>query len=485
MRAAGAVRGPGAGAGAREPQPPEPGAAGRGRGDRRRRHRARRRLHGRRGGRRARRAALRRSGARGGRTRATSCAAWCSGIADYGNALGVPNLGGDVVFDAGFDANCLVNVMAVGLGAARRRAAQPRARGPGPWAFVLVGKPTDESGFGGAAFASGVLGGDRPARRGAAARSVPQARARRRQRRGVRAHRARAASRRGFKDLGAGGIACATSELAAAGGARRRRSRSTRVHRVARAAAARGAAVRRDAGALLLGACPGVVRRRAVRDLQRASSRSARVLPGRRRARDRPRARRRRATASRGRARRWSSARSRRSPPGARVRAPGAPRAPPAAPRRARRAGDRPRARRCSRCCGARRCARASTCSATTTARCRAAPGCAPGEARRGRAPRRTASAPLGVAFAVGGNPALVRGAIPSSGARHAVAEAARNVACVGRAAVGAHRLPELRRPRGPGGDGRPRGRRIEGLARRGARRSGGLARAAARRCRS
>ncbi|MEK7823521.1 MAG: AIR synthase related protein, partial [Candidatus Eisenbacteria bacterium] len=35
------------------------------------------------------------------------------GIADYGNALGVPNLGGDVYFDAGFDANCLVNVMAL------------------------------------------------------------------------------------------------------------------------------------------------------------------------------------------------------------------------------------------------------------------------------------------------------------------------------------------------------------------------------------
>src|SRR6267378_6581571 len=31
------------------------------------------------------------------------------GIADYGNALGVPNLGGDVAFDAGFDLNCLVN----------------------------------------------------------------------------------------------------------------------------------------------------------------------------------------------------------------------------------------------------------------------------------------------------------------------------------------------------------------------------------------
>ena len=31
------------------------------------------------------------------------------GIADYANALGVPNLGGDVVFDRGFDANCLAS----------------------------------------------------------------------------------------------------------------------------------------------------------------------------------------------------------------------------------------------------------------------------------------------------------------------------------------------------------------------------------------
>src|SRR5205085_6280906 len=84
------------------------------------------------------------------------------GIADYGNALGVPNLGGDVVFDSGFDSNCLVNVMAVGLGPADQVLRSRVPEGPGPWAFVLVGKPTDESGFGGAAFASDSLGaGDR------------------------------------------------------------------------------------------------------------------------------------------------------------------------------------------------------------------------------------------------------------------------------------------------------------------------------------
>jgi phosphoribosylformylglycinamidine synthase II len=138
------------------------------------------------------------------------------GIADYGNALGVPNLGGDVYFDAGFDANCLVNVMALGLvsrdGILRSRVPE----GDGPWVLVLVGKPTDESGFGGAAFASGELGGDQ---RGAVQLPDPFLKRvlnvanaemfRRVRERGVPA---------GFKDLGAGGVACATSELAAAGG---------------------------------------------------------------------------------------------------------------------------------------------------------------------------------------------------------------------------------------------------------------------------
>ena len=138
------------------------------------------------------------------------------GIADYGNALGVPNLGGDVYFDRQFDANCLVNVMSVGLvprdGILRSRV----PAGDGPWVFVLVGKPTDESGFGGAAFASGELG--ESDRRGAVQIPDPFLKRvlhvangemfRRLRERGLEA---------GFKDLGAGGVACATSELAAAG----------------------------------------------------------------------------------------------------------------------------------------------------------------------------------------------------------------------------------------------------------------------------
>ncbi len=139
------------------------------------------------------------------------------GVASYGNALGVPNLGGDTVFDAGYDQNCLVNAMAVGFAPASGVLRSRVPEGPGPWVFVLIGKPTDESGFGGAAFASGELGQED--QRGAVQLPDPFLKRvlnvatyevfRRIRERGILC---------GFKDLGAGGIACATSELAAAGG---------------------------------------------------------------------------------------------------------------------------------------------------------------------------------------------------------------------------------------------------------------------------
>ena len=154
------------------------------------------------------------------------------GIAAYGNALGVPNLGGDVVFDTGFDRNCLVNVMAAGLAPADGVLRSRVPEGPGPWTFVLVGKPTDESGFGGASFASGELS-DKD-QRGAVQLPDPFLKRvlnvatyevfRRVRERGIPC---------GFKDLGAGGIACATSELAAAGGCGATLALE-RAHRVAR-----------------------------------------------------------------------------------------------------------------------------------------------------------------------------------------------------------------------------------------------------------
>jgi phosphoribosylformylglycinamidine synthase len=144
------------------------------------------------------------------------------GIAMYGNALGVPNLGGDVAFDSCYDDNCLVNVVAVGV---VREDQIVRSRVPSeameePYDFILVGKPTDWSGMGGAAFASADL--DHAAaldNKGSVQVADPFLK-----RVLVVANRAALEYCRdngvavGFKDLGAGGIACVSSEMADAGG---------------------------------------------------------------------------------------------------------------------------------------------------------------------------------------------------------------------------------------------------------------------------
>ncbi|MCK4235518.1 MAG: phosphoribosylformylglycinamidine synthase, partial [Candidatus Krumholzibacteria bacterium] len=143
------------------------------------------------------------------------------GIAQYGNALGVPNLGGDIVFDRGYDENCLVNVVAIGIVRESRilRSRVPGEAGKKPYRMILVGKPTDDSGFGGAAFASEDLAGEEKANRGAV--QVPDPFLKRvlveANRKVLELARERGVVI-GFKDLGAGGIACATSEMAHAGG---------------------------------------------------------------------------------------------------------------------------------------------------------------------------------------------------------------------------------------------------------------------------
>ena len=70
------------------------------------------------------------------------------GIGAYGNAIGVPNIAGDVYFDEGFDDNCLVNVVALGLVKEARDHPFARARrAPTGWDIVLVGKATDPQRF--------------------------------------------------------------------------------------------------------------------------------------------------------------------------------------------------------------------------------------------------------------------------------------------------------------------------------------------------
>ena len=81
------------------------------------------------------------------------------GIAGYGNPLGVPNLGGDLEYDSSFDSNCLVNVIAIGVLREDEiiHSFVPREAEKVGYDIIIVGKPTDQSGFGGASFASADL----------------------------------------------------------------------------------------------------------------------------------------------------------------------------------------------------------------------------------------------------------------------------------------------------------------------------------------
>jgi phosphoribosylformylglycinamidine synthase len=80
------------------------------------------------------------------------------GIADYGNAIGVPTVAGGVEFHDGYEGNPLVNVACVGL-TTRDRYVTATAGSPGN-ALVLVGNATGRDGLGGASFASEDLAED-------------------------------------------------------------------------------------------------------------------------------------------------------------------------------------------------------------------------------------------------------------------------------------------------------------------------------------
>jgi phosphoribosylformylglycinamidine synthase II len=80
-----------------------------------------------------------------------------SGIAHYGNCTGVPNVGGEAVFDPAYEGNCLVNAMCVGL-LPTLRVLKARARGNGNL-ILLYGATTGRDGIGGASvLASQELG---------------------------------------------------------------------------------------------------------------------------------------------------------------------------------------------------------------------------------------------------------------------------------------------------------------------------------------
>ncbi|HLW37136.1 MAG TPA: phosphoribosylformylglycinamidine synthase subunit PurL [Candidatus Eremiobacteraceae bacterium] len=142
------------------------------------------------------------------------------GIAAYGNAVGVPNLAGDVYFHPSYTENCLVNVVALGFVESAHIIHSRVPPGGAGYDLILVGKATDASGFGGAAFASLTLDATE-AQANKRAVQVPDPFLKNvimRASYAVFEQVKQSNIAAGFKDLGAGGIMGASSELCAAGG---------------------------------------------------------------------------------------------------------------------------------------------------------------------------------------------------------------------------------------------------------------------------
>lgn len=135
------------------------------------------------------------------------------GIADYGNCIGVPTVGGEVEFDESFERNCLVDVVCVGLGR-KNRLVLAEAKHPGDLVY-LVGGSTGRDGIRGASFASRVLTEKSEGERSAV--QVPDPFTKKLIIEAVLEAVAEGLVR-GMKDLGGGGLACGLSEMAAKAG---------------------------------------------------------------------------------------------------------------------------------------------------------------------------------------------------------------------------------------------------------------------------
>ncbi|MFX0006186.1 MAG: phosphoribosylformylglycinamidine synthase subunit PurL [Promethearchaeota archaeon] len=132
------------------------------------------------------------------------------GIADYGNCTGIPTIGGEIEFDDSFESNCLVNVACIGLGTIEDfKHAPSRAFNPGDY-VVLMGGSTGRDGIHGVTFASRTLTEMSEADRPAVQIGDPFTK-----KLIIEAtlEAVKTGFVRGLKDLGGGGLTCATSEL--------------------------------------------------------------------------------------------------------------------------------------------------------------------------------------------------------------------------------------------------------------------------------
>ncbi|MDF2734434.1 MAG: phosphoribosylformylglycinamidine synthase subunit [Chloroflexota bacterium] len=132
------------------------------------------------------------------------------GVGGYGNCVGVPTVGGELVFDPTYTGNPLVNVMAIGL-LEERQLTLAAAPGPGNL-VVLFGSTTGRDGIGGASvLASATFGDSDPSKRPSVQVGDPFA-----EKLLIEAslELIERGLVEGLQDLGAGGITCATSETA-------------------------------------------------------------------------------------------------------------------------------------------------------------------------------------------------------------------------------------------------------------------------------
>jgi len=132
------------------------------------------------------------------------------GVGGYGNCVGVPTIGGELVFDPSYAGNPLVNVMAIGL-LEERLLTRAVAPGPGNLA-VLFGSTTGRDGIGGASvLASATFADADTSKRPSVQVGDPFAEKLLIE---VSLELIERGLVEGLQDLGAGGITCATSETA-------------------------------------------------------------------------------------------------------------------------------------------------------------------------------------------------------------------------------------------------------------------------------
>jgi phosphoribosylformylglycinamidine synthase subunit PurL len=135
------------------------------------------------------------------------------GIGDYGNAFGIPIVGGEVFFDKSYNQNPLVNAFSAGL-IDTKKVISAKAKGPGNPVYI-VGSATGKDGIAGAAFASKDITED-------SANDLPSVQVgdpfQEKLLLEATMELAETDAIVGMQDMGAAGITCSTCEMSAGGG---------------------------------------------------------------------------------------------------------------------------------------------------------------------------------------------------------------------------------------------------------------------------